>query len=337
MSTGRSVSRLLAVPLAEVIGDWSYSLYLWHWPILLIAEDRLDVDRLPLDKLVVALALIFGLSALTYRFVEEPFRHARLWARPRLGVALYPLSLVMVLTVALSGRAWIERELGISGDNPAITTADFQGEQLSKDPHVALVQASTLAAEQGQPIPSDLSPPLLGLRKDTAPLGDCDYRTGTRELCPSGDVDSDRVMVLVGDSHARAWSPAFAELGEAAGVPHLLLRVQRLLGHAGRPGRAAEPAPMGRLRGLQGLGGRHGRRPAARGRGGGHQRGVAHRRTRRRAGRSLNEREEFRTLVRDGFAEEIAELEPLTDRLVVLGNTPKLPREPGVCLSQGAT
>ena len=49
----------------------------------------------------------------------------------------------------------------------------------------------------------------------------------------------------------------------------------------------------------------------------------------------LNDREEFRSLVRDGFAEELAELEPLTDRLVVLGNTPKLPREPGVCMSQG--
>jgi peptidoglycan/LPS O-acetylase OafA/YrhL len=330
-----AVSRLLGAPPARVIGDWSYSLYLWHWPILLIAADRLDVDRLPLDKLLVALALIFGLSALTYRFVEEPFRHARLWARPRLGVALYPLSLVMVLTVALGGRAWIENELGISGDNPAITTADFHGDKLSKDPHVALVQASTLAAEQGQPIPSDLSPPLLGLRKDTASLGDCDYRTGTRELCPSGDVDSDRVMVLVGDSHARAWSPAFNELGRQQGfrtyyfvfsgcsatravqaepqnlrpwadceefkdwvvdtVADLQPEVVVVATSAVSPIVGADGAPVG----------------------------------------LVNDREEFRTLVRDGFAQEIAELEPLTQRLVVLGNTPKLPREPGVCMSQG--
>ncbi len=151
-----AVSRLLSVPPARVVGDWSYSLYLWHWPILRIAEDHLGVGRLPLGRLVLALALIFGLSALTYRYVEEPFRRGRLWARPRIGVALYPLSLAMVLVVAVTGRVWIDRELGISGDNPAITTADFQGEKLSKDPHVALVQASTLAAEQGQPIPSDL-------------------------------------------------------------------------------------------------------------------------------------------------------------------------------------
>ncbi len=39
--------------------------------------------------------------------------------------------------------------------------------------------------------------------------------------------------------------------------------------------------------------------------------------------------------MRDGFAEELAQLKPLTDQLFVLGNTPKLPREPGVCMSQG--
>ena len=165
----------------RVIGDWSYSLYLWHWPVLRIAEDRLAVGRLPLGKLVLALVLIFGLSALTYRFVESRSAGAGCGRRPRLGVALYPLSLALVLVVAVTGRAWIDRELGVNGDNPAITTADFESKQLSKDPHVALVQASTLAAKQGQPIPSDLTPGLLGLRKDTAPLGDCDYRTGTRQ------------------------------------------------------------------------------------------------------------------------------------------------------------
>ncbi len=49
----------------------------------------------------------------------------------------------------------------------------------------------------------------------------------------------------------------------------------------------------------------------------------------------LNDRDEFRSLVAAGFAEELAQLKPQTDRLVVLGNTPKLPREPGVCMSEG--
>ncbi len=334
---GRSVlaSRGLSVRPARVIGDWSYSLYLWHWPILRIAEDRMRVEQLPASRLLLALVLIFGLSALTYRFVEEPFRRGRTWARPRFGVALYPLSLAMVLVVAVGGRVWVDRELGIDGDNPAITTADFQSEQLSKDPHVALVQASTLAAQKGQPIPSDLVPGLLGLRKDTAPLGDCDYRTGTRQLCPNGDADSDKVMVLVGDSHARAWSPAFSELGRVHGY-----RTYYFVFSGCSATRAVQAEPqnlrpwddcedfkdwvvqtVGDLQpdvvvvatsAVSPIVGPDGD-PV----------GI------------LNEREEFTDLVTDGFAQQLVELEPLTERLVVLGNTPKLPREPGVCMSQG--
>jgi len=330
-----AVPRLMSIGPARVVGDWSYSLYLWHWPVLRIAEDHLGVRRLSLDKLVLALALIVVLSALTYRYVETPFRQGKVWGRPRIGVSLYPISLAMVLVVAVVGSAWIDRELGVNGDNPAITTADFRNKFLSKDPYVALVQASTFAAEEGQPIPSDLTPPLLGLRKDTAPLGDCDYRTGTRELCADGDPDSDRTLVLVGDSHARAWSPAISALGRLAG-----LRTYTLVFSGCSATRAVQAEPqnlrpwdacedfkdwvvetVGDLRpdvvvvatsAVSPIVGPDGD-PV----------GV------------LNERDEFRSLVQDGFVEELAELKPLTDRLVVLGNTPKLPREPGVCMSQG--
>ena len=330
-----SVTGVLSVRPARVVGDWSYSLYLWHWPVIRIAEDHLHVARLPLDKLAPALVLVFGLSALTYRFVEEPFRRGGTWARPRLGLALYPLSLAMVLAVAVAGRAWVDGELGLHGDNPAITTADFQGASLSNDPAVALVQASTLAAREGQPVPSDLVPGLLGLRKDTAPLGDCDYRTGTRALCPNGDIDSDQVIVLVGDSHARAWSPAFTELGRQHGY-----RTYYLVFSGCSATRAIQAEPQN-LRPwddcesfkdwvVETVGGldpdvvvvaTSAVSPIV----GPDGRPVG----------LLAEREEFGRLVRAGFAETLAELKPLTDELVVLGNTPKLPRHPGVCLSQG--
>ncbi|MBF4762899.1 acyltransferase [Nocardioides islandensis] len=330
-----AVSRLMSLTPARVVGDWSYSLYLWHWPVLRIAEDHLHHRRLPLDTLFLCLVLIVGLSALTYRYVETPFRTGRLWARPRIGVALYPLSLALVLVMAVSGRAWIDRELGVSGDNPAITTADFHGKRLSKDPAVALVQASAQAAEAGTPIPSDLTPPLLGLRKDTAPLGDCDYRTGTRGLCANGDTDADKTIVLVGDSHARAWSPAFTALGQQQGYTTYYLVFS---GCSATRAVQAEPQNLrpwsdcedfkdwvvqtvGRLHpdltvvatsAVSPIVGPDGD-PV----------GV------------LDQRDEFRSLVTDGFAQELAELKPFTDRLVVLGNTPKLPREPGVCMSQG--
>ena len=215
---GRVHCALLSVPPARVVGDWSYSLYLWHWPIIRIAEDRLHVARLPLEKLAVALVLVFGLSC-----TDLPLRRG---AVPRGAGCGRARGSAWPSTRSASrwcwwwpsaGGAWVENELGIDGDNPAITTADFQGEKLSKDPHVALVQASTLAAQEGQPIPSDLVPGAAG----AAP----GHRSSRRLRLPhrhasavrKGDVDSDKVMVLIGDSHARAWSPAFSELGRQQG------------------------------------------------------------------------------------------------------------------------
>src|SRR5699024_655394 len=80
-----------------------------------------------------------------------------------------------------------------------------------------LVQASVLAARDGRAVPSDLTPGLVGLRKAVAPLGECDYRSGTTRLCNEGDPDAQRRLVVIGDSHARAWSPAIHEIGRKHG------------------------------------------------------------------------------------------------------------------------
>lgn len=64
------------------IGQRSYGLYLWHWPIYMATRPLLDW---PLDGpivLVLRLLLTFGAAELSYRFVEIPIRRgalARVW------------------------------------------------------------------------------------------------------------------------------------------------------------------------------------------------------------------------------------------------------------------
>ncbi len=56
------------------IGQRSYGLYLWHWPIFMVTRPGLD---LPLDGLplfVLRMALTFGIAELSYRFIEMPIR-----------------------------------------------------------------------------------------------------------------------------------------------------------------------------------------------------------------------------------------------------------------------
>jgi peptidoglycan/LPS O-acetylase OafA/YrhL len=57
----------------ERIGDWSYSLYLIHWPLLAFASLGYGWPLPPLMSLAICF-LSVSLAALQYEFVEQPFR-----------------------------------------------------------------------------------------------------------------------------------------------------------------------------------------------------------------------------------------------------------------------
>ncbi|MFM0643901.1 acyltransferase family protein [Paraburkholderia bryophila] len=67
------VNRVLGSRPLVLIGLISYSLYLWHWPVLSIMRFWLGQNALPASYMAIALALIFLLSIGTYRFIEQPF------------------------------------------------------------------------------------------------------------------------------------------------------------------------------------------------------------------------------------------------------------------------
>jgi len=56
------------------IGLISYSLYLWHWPILVYAKQALISEKLSLAQTVGCILATFLLATLSWRFVETPFR-----------------------------------------------------------------------------------------------------------------------------------------------------------------------------------------------------------------------------------------------------------------------
>lgn len=77
--------RLFSLGPMVWLGLRSYSLYLWHWPVIVLTRPQVD---LPLDGpvlLALRVGLMVALAVLSYRYIEVPFRRAG-WAGVRSGL-----------------------------------------------------------------------------------------------------------------------------------------------------------------------------------------------------------------------------------------------------------
>ena len=108
-----AAATLLSMRFSVAIGRISYSLYLYHWPILVLARYAFLPTTLPWR--LGESALLVALSVASYRFVEQPFRQPGSVWRWRAPVLLPGAAAVLatccVLTLALGGlpgRFWPE-------------------------------------------------------------------------------------------------------------------------------------------------------------------------------------------------------------------------------------
>lgn len=65
----------LTNPVSTYVGDVSYSLYLWHWPVIILLAGFLPLDTV--QNQAIAIAIIIGCSIASYHFVENPIRNSR--------------------------------------------------------------------------------------------------------------------------------------------------------------------------------------------------------------------------------------------------------------------
>jgi peptidoglycan/LPS O-acetylase OafA/YrhL len=105
MGSGFSARALLATRPAVFIGLISYSLYLWHWPLLAFAT-YIGVVGLPLSTRLGLVFLSFVLAVLSWRFVETPLRHGASISRSRIyagGVASVAVIALLSASIMATG------------------------------------------------------------------------------------------------------------------------------------------------------------------------------------------------------------------------------------------
>jgi peptidoglycan/LPS O-acetylase OafA/YrhL len=205
------VSGLLGTGPFQFFGKISYSLYLWHWPVLILAPLALDVE--PTLRLnLVLLAATVGIAQLSYAYIEAP---ARNWKALRgnaagilAGLACAALSALLVLA--------------LTQVFPKTAESDGTVDLGTVEPAGADLEAVLREGLETDTVPSDLAPPLAGMDDDKPAVypDGCHLEYEQTTLpggCVYGDPDSDTVVVLAGDSHAAQWFPALEALAEREG------------------------------------------------------------------------------------------------------------------------
>jgi peptidoglycan/LPS O-acetylase OafA/YrhL len=198
------VALLAARPL-QWVGALSYSLYLWHWPLLVVATAALGRLSVPLGLLVAALSV--GPAWLSYRYLETPFRFSRsVSASPRLALSLGANA---TLVGVVAGLVLV---LAVPTAAPAPTGPAAGAQSLPADPDDAA------APGRGAPVDrvDTITPDPLHAPEDVPDLyaRGCQLEADEVEpvTCGYGPADAATTIALVGDSKAAQWAPAFADI-----------------------------------------------------------------------------------------------------------------------------
>lgn len=194
--------QLLGSRPLQFIGLISYSLYLVHWPLLVITQAAVGhADPLALWKRLSLAVLALPVAYLLFRTVEDPVRRARPMVTMKpVRLMLGAVSSTVLVCALVAGASAAHQRVPLDA-----------GEAVAKTPLTRFPESTSF-------VPSNLAPTLRESADDTALL----YRNGCAGSLLYPDASGCRfgadrdapLVVLFGDSHAASWFPALHTLAE---------------------------------------------------------------------------------------------------------------------------
>jgi len=215
---------LLRLAPLQWLGSHSYSAYLWHWPVLIIAAAALD-KKLSVFEGLECLMISLALSEFSYRFVENPVRRNHNIAGVR------ALVLAVSLIAVVSGSAVLAQNNQPALDSGVAATAPtLIAETTTIEPNISTTTVpvapelpgpgtpldAIVRAMAATGLPSNITPSIQGAISDMPTIysNNCHagFSTTRPKNCVYGDAASSTIIGLYGDSHAAEWFPAFEKI-----------------------------------------------------------------------------------------------------------------------------
>lgn len=215
-----SLARILSLRPMTYVGDISYSLYLWHWPVIVFYVFLLG--RAPgFYHGAVILAISMILAVLSYKFIEQPLRHGSPVKTPagrRFNKATVPYrtaymlgASLLVLSCLTAWAPWTVVQAKADAQNSATDVVDYPGA-------LAFRPGDPAAVVAGMPVRPDPAVatqdgPLTG--KDGCNV--YDPATVPDTACWFGNLSGSSTMVVLGDSHAAQYIDPLVDVVEPMG------------------------------------------------------------------------------------------------------------------------
>ncbi len=202
------VQRTLSVGAAQALGEASYSVYLWHWPVLILGIELIGGS---LAARVCLLMLSGALAAVSYTVLEKRSRRIGLhWSTTRYIATGLGASIITCLSLIVMAH------LVPTAGHSSATPPSEGNASATLDAGVITLTVQDPIVVPGS-VPRNAEPPLVDLAGDLAVVftNGC-YGEGVH-VCEGGDPNGNVRIVLAGDSHAGQWWPAVNEAGRRNG------------------------------------------------------------------------------------------------------------------------